>query len=65
MNKIAIGLLIFTISFLLAYIISSSMVTDLITGTTTGDNLITNLWQLTLAGSGIALLVQTAFKDVA
>lgn len=62
-GNIAVKLLQVVIGFLLAYVISGYIVTAMVTGTATGDVLITTLWQLILAAGGMMLLVNTVFKE--
>lgn len=64
MKYAAIGLLILTISFMIAYAVSDNVISAIVTGTGTGDTLIQSLWQLVLAGVGMVLLVTTGFKDI-
>ena len=64
MKYAAIGLLILTITFMIAYAVSDQVITSIVTGTSSGDELIKGLWQLVLAGVGMVLLVTTGFKDI-
>lgn len=61
--KAAIGLLVLSVVFMIAYAVSGEIVSSLITGTSTGDTLINNLWLLVLAGVGLVMLVRQGFAD--
>lgn len=62
-SKAAIGLLMLTVAFMIAYVVSGDIVSSLVTGTGTGDTLINNLWLLVLAGVGLVMLVRQGFAD--
>lgn len=46
---------------LIAYYVSTVFTTSLITGTTTADNLITNLVPITLAAAVVIIIIRVAF----
>ena len=49
---------------LISYYIATIFTTSLITGTTTADNLISNLVPITLGAAVVVIIITVAFKEV-